>query len=111
MSMNADQRLLALEVASHSLNVNDPRTLVTRGQLVDRFNMLALPGTGQLRLTGREQVERKARYYTYEMLRASAVTGEVDVQYLEMLEMAASRRDRTTDQLVDTIAEVKLRLV
>jgi hypothetical protein len=43
--------------------------------------------------------------------RAAAVSGDIDVQYLEMLEMAAGRRNRDTDHLVDTISEVKLRLV
>jgi hypothetical protein len=110
--MDADQRLLALEVAAHALNDGGTTgELVTRGRLVDRFNMLILPGTRDLLLCGPEHAERKARYYIYEVLREAAVSGKVDPKYLEMLEAAAQRRNRATDSIVQQISSTKLRLI
>jgi hypothetical protein len=109
--MSGDQRLLALEVTAHAFSGGGtPGTLVTRGQLVDSYNFLSLPKTGVVGGEGLGFTERKARYYVYEVLRAAAISGSVDLGYLEMLEAAVSRRSQATDSIIDQMKEIKLRL-
>ena len=89
-----------------------------RGVLLDKFNMLALPGTSVPIITEEQLIYRKANYYNYEILRSIAI-GSSSIEdltattMLTMYEAAAEKRETTTDFLVELIqkAGVTQRLV
>ncbi|KAL3875673.1 hypothetical protein ACJMK2_033602 [Sinanodonta woodiana] len=119
--MSPDQKLLQWEYASiiveNSIDKPLPSSL-NRGVLLDKFNMLALPGTSVPIITEEQLIYIKANYYNYEILQSIAI-GSSSIEdltattMLTMYEVAAEKRETTTDFLVELIqkAGVTQRLV
>ncbi|KAL3889767.1 hypothetical protein ACJMK2_002095 [Sinanodonta woodiana] len=119
--MSPDQKLLQWEYASMIVENYIDKPLPSslhRGALLDKFNMLALPGTSVPIITEEQLINRKANYYNYEILRSiaigsSAMEDLTATTMLTMYEAAAKKRETTIDILVELIqqAGVTQRLV
>jgi hypothetical protein len=76
---------------------------INRTDLLDKYNYLALPGTSEDGKHSDNKVRNKARYYNYEFLRIVAnrkTTSREDKEFVEMIERAASVRNKSVDFLV-----------
>ncbi|KAL3871527.1 hypothetical protein ACJMK2_025861 [Sinanodonta woodiana] len=113
--MTPDQKLLTWEYAAMTLETGAGSRMnpaLERSYLLDKFNMLALPGTAEPAYGG-EMISRKARYYNYEWLRQLAIHGyksTADEEFVEMVEGSMSRRDKSTDDVLRRIHTVPLRI-
>ncbi|KAK3581220.1 hypothetical protein CHS0354_024763 [Potamilus streckersoni] len=109
--MNSDQKLLQWEYASMLLenSIEKPLLLsLNRGVLLDKFNMLALPGTSVPMTTEQDLIYRKASYYNYEILRSTAIGNSfmedsTVERILKLYEASADRRETSTDFLINLI--------
>ena len=76
---------------------------INRTDLLDKYNYLALPGTSEDGKHSDNKVRSKARYYNYEFLRIVAnrkTTSREDKEFVEMIERAASVRNKSVYFLV-----------
>ncbi|KAK3088555.1 hypothetical protein FSP39_020541 [Pinctada imbricata] len=103
--MSPDQKLLQWEFASMRFEqeISDCWSL-ERGELLDKYNFLALPGS---KIPPYDSPMRKARYYTYETLRTSP-----SAELLKQMLLAREARDTSVDDLIRTLNKrgVPLRL-
>ena len=76
----------------------------SRGELLDKFNFLALPGT---KVPPYDTAVRKARYYVYETLRQSS-----DESFKRQIRSAMMVRDTSVDRYIKIVNEngISLRL-
>ena len=110
-----DQKLRAWEFAALTLERGESAEVqipLSRGELLDKYNMLGLPGTD---LPAMETVMRKARYYTCETLRiiTSSTNDTADqMTLLSKIEAASANRDHSTDNIITILEEsdIPLRL-
>ena len=103
--MTPDQKLLNWEFAAMQFEVHGQSgSVITRGELLDKYNFLALPGT---KFPPYESPLRKARYYNYETLRSSPPK-----TLIEQMLLARRARDTSVDDLIRTLNKsgVPLRL-
>lgn len=115
--MNPDQKLLQWEYASMILENSFEKTLplsLNRGVLLDKFNMLALPGTSVPMTTEQHLIYRKASYYNYEIVRSIAIGNSfiedsTVERMLQLYEASADRRETSTDFLIKLIAKAGVR--
>ncbi|KAL3881534.1 hypothetical protein ACJMK2_027966 [Sinanodonta woodiana] len=112
--MSADRKLLSVEYVAMTLEAS--LTLghipnIDRSDLIDRYNLLVLPGTSFV-LTS--QPFRKSRYYNYAVLRVIAVGQDIpdSSRFLDILEEGAKCRDQSLDPILSILekANVGLRL-
>lgn len=91
--MSADRRLMAWEVVAFQIEVRREGALgssVSRSYLLDKYNFLALPGSGKVRREPSERGATMARYHLYQMLRGIAegkATSEAERRQIECLEL------------------------
>ncbi len=117
--MSADQRLLQWEFAAMTLERGSKGNLpeVDRAFLLDKYNMLALPGTKPITKAEEDSspFDKKARLYLYKTVtaisRAKVHSGESS-STIRMLRAARKERNTSTDWIVRKIARagIKLRL-
>ncbi|KAL3874493.1 hypothetical protein ACJMK2_037502 [Sinanodonta woodiana] len=112
--MSADRKLLSVEYVAMTLEASlTPGHIpnIDRSDLIDRYNLLVLPGTSFV-LTS--QPFRKSRYYNYEVLRVIAVGQDIpdSSRFLDILEEGAKCRDQSLDPILSILekANVGLRL-
>ena len=113
--LTGDQRLLAVEYAAMKFDLGTEsgvKMAYNRGDLIERYNMLVLPGTTMPTI---KDAPRKCRYYNYETLRIIAAGKDKVPQssgVLAMWESGMACRNRELDGLVSAIdrAGIKLRL-
>lgn len=105
--MSSDQRKLTWEFAATTLELKTVSfNAINRTDLLDKYNCLALPGTSEDGKHSDNKIRSKVRYYNYEYLRIVAnkkTTSREDKEVVEMLERAASVRNKTVDFLVHQI--------
>ncbi|KAK3606663.1 hypothetical protein CHS0354_021186 [Potamilus streckersoni] len=109
--MNSDQKLLQWKYASMLIenSIEKPLPLsLNRGVLLDKFNMLALPGTSVPMTTEQDLIYRKASYYNYEILRSVAIGNSfmedsTVERILKLYEASADRRETSTNFLINLI--------
>ncbi|KAL3876487.1 hypothetical protein ACJMK2_034330 [Sinanodonta woodiana] len=103
--MTLDQNLLTWDYAAMTLETGAGSRMnpaLERTYLLDKFNMLALPGTAEPACGG-EMFSIKARYYNYEWLRQLAIHGYKSTAYEEFVEMVEgqmSRRDKSINDIL-----------
>ena len=114
--MSSDQRKLTWEFAATTMELKTVSfNAINRTDLLDKYNCLALPGTSEDGKHSDNKIRSKVRYYNYEFLRIVAnkkTTSREDKEVVEMLERAASIRNKSVDFLVHQINRysVSLRL-
>ena len=92
-----DQKLMAWEYAAMHLEFTSSVMKMdhTRGDLLDKYNFLALPGSN---VPAIKTPLRKARYYIYESLRAGPSTA-----LFGQIKAAVAVRDTSVDHLLDIL--------
>ncbi|KAL3889939.1 hypothetical protein ACJMK2_002255 [Sinanodonta woodiana] len=103
--MSADRKLLSVEYVAMTLEASlTPGHIpnIDRSDLIDRYNLLVLPGTSFV-LTS--QPFRKSRYYNYEVLRVIAVGQDIpdSSRFLDILEEGAKCRDQSLDPILSIL--------
>ena len=105
--MSSDQRKLAWEFAATAIELKTVSfNVINRTDLLDQYNYLALPGTSEDDKHSDNNIRSKVRYYNYEFLRIVAnkkTTSREDNEFVEVLERAASVRNKFVDFLVHQI--------
>ena len=107
--MTPDQKLLNWEYAAMSLEqASGMSSVVDRGDLLDKYNFLALPGT---KFPPLDSPLRKARYYVYETIRRST-NSTCTSNFIAQVKAAMSTRDTSVDEFIKTVNDsgVSLRL-
>ena len=102
--MSPDQRLLHWEFTAMTLERASGDETSSRGELLDKFNFLALPDT---KVPPYDTAVRKARYYVYETLRQSS-----DESFKRQIRSAMMVRDTSVDRYIKIVNEngISLRL-
>ncbi|KAK3598849.1 hypothetical protein CHS0354_008591 [Potamilus streckersoni] len=108
--MSADRKLLSVEYAAMTLEASlTPGHIpnIDRGDLIDRYNPLVLPGTSFV-LTNHPF--RKCRYYNYEVLRIIAIGQDIpdSSRFLDILEESVKGRDQSLDTILSIIEKANL---
>ena len=88
-ALTTDSRLLSWEFCAMSLQQRiDPTeaTTIERTDLLDKFKVLALPGTIEKPVKKNEQIKRKTRYYLYEQLKSIVQDNTGDKKWLRIIE-------------------------
>ena len=105
--ISSDQRKLTLEFAETTIELKTVScNAINRTDLLDKYNCLALPGTSEDGKHSDNKVRSKVRYYKYEFSRIvgnKKTTSSGDKEFVEMLERAASVRNKSVDFLVHQI--------
>ena len=107
--MTPDQKLLNWEYAAMSLEqASGMSSVLDRGDLLDKYNFLALPGT---KFPPLDSPLRKARYYVYETMRRST-NSTCTRNFIAQVKAAMSTRDTSVDGFIKTVNDsgVSLRL-
>ena len=83
-------------------------SVLDRGDLLDKYNFLALPGT---KFPPLDSPLRKARYYVYETMRRST-NSTCTRNFIAQVKAAMSTRDTSVDGFIKTVNDsgVSLRL-
>ena len=115
--LSRDVKLLQWEVAAYKLAeaTRDSTTVIpmSRSDLLDRFNFLALPGTAGHHITKATRDAACTRFYMYEKLRqaASAETDQPELDsWLKIIECGTQMREVTEDSILEQIEDIPLRL-
>jgi hypothetical protein len=102
--MSSDQRKLTWEFVATTLELKTVSfNAINRTYLLDKYNCLALPGTSEDGKHSDNKIRNKVRHYNYEFLRIVAnkkTTSREDKEVVEMLDGAASVRNKSVDFLV-----------
>jgi hypothetical protein len=105
--MSSDQRKLTWEFAATTIELKTVSfNGINKTDMLDKYNCLALPGTSEDGKHSDNKIRSKVRYYNYEFLRIVAnkkTTSREDKEVVEMLERAASVRNKSVDFLVHQI--------
>ena len=86
---------------------------MSRSDLLDRFNFLALPGTAGHHITKATRDAACTGFYMYEKLRqaASAETDQPELDsWLKIIECGTQMREVTEDSILRQIEDIPLRL-
>lgn len=115
--LSGDSKLLQWEVSAYKLceATREPAAVVkmSRSELLDRFNFLALPGTACHHVPRAQKEAAKGRFTIYEQLRRIANDAdkqEGDSRWLQILECGAMMRETTEDNILEQIEDIPLRL-
>ena len=101
--MTPDQRLLHWEYASLTLEKTLGRQFFgSRGELLDRYNFLALPGT---KFPPLDSCIRKSRFYIYETLRNSP-----SVEFVNQIKQTMMARDPSLDVFIKAVNDSNIPL-
>ncbi|KAK3609185.1 hypothetical protein CHS0354_013722, partial [Potamilus streckersoni] len=107
--MSADGKLLSVEYAAMTLEASlTPGHIpnIDRGDLIDRYNPLVLPGTSFV-LT--DHPFRKYRYYNNEVLCIIAIGQDIpdSSRFLDILEESVKGRDQSLETILSIIEKAK----
>ncbi|KAJ8300441.1 hypothetical protein KUTeg_021960 [Tegillarca granosa] len=93
-TLSPDRKLLTWEYAAmrleNALNPEEVNITSSRGDLLDKYNMLALPGTA---FPIMNTACRKARFYNYELLRLAANSKNPSKEQINIVEITNRRFD------------------
>lgn len=108
--LTRDQRSMAVEYAAMSVLQSEEATIFKdRLQLVQEFNFLVLPGSGQYKA----DTKAKARIYNHEVVAAIASGRDTSnlKEQMDLLACFSMKTDSTHEHLFKKIAHVPLRLL
>lgn len=108
-----DQKLLASEFAAMSIESKTTGSFPTlsRGNLLDKFNFLVLPGSAKARRSAEEARQHKSRFYTYQELRRIALSPRITMEDSAFVRFyRQSMHVNQTDDLVNAIEALRVPL-
>ncbi|CAG2217762.1 unnamed protein product [Mytilus edulis] len=112
-TLTPDSKLLAWEFAASQLEYHSTGKFpkLDRVDLLDKYNFLALPGTKEQKIKGKENLVRKCRYYNYEILRTTINKDNPDFKIIvNQLFITRDSRDTSTDKIIDLCNHSKIPL-
>ncbi|XP_063435910.1 uncharacterized protein LOC134716828 [Mytilus trossulus] len=112
-TLTPDSKLLAWEFAASQLEYHSSGKFpkLDRVDLLDKYNFLALPGTKEQKIKGKENLVRKCRYYNYEILRTTINKDNPDFKIIvNQLYTTRDLRDTSTDKIIDLCNQSKIPL-
>ncbi|XP_076095651.1 uncharacterized protein LOC143066725 [Mytilus galloprovincialis] len=113
-NMTPEQRYFNWEYASIALELNTGKQLqFSKEELLLKYHFLALPGTKTPQSTEGNTMTVKSRYYLYQAI-ANIIKSKTDdpttLQLLDMIEASSSKRDTSTDIILNKIDAVGVQL-
>ncbi|CAG2206344.1 unnamed protein product [Mytilus edulis] len=113
-NMIPEQRYFNWEYASIALELNTGKQLqFSKEELLLKYHFLALPGTKTPQSTEGNTMTVKSRYYLYQAI-ANIIKSKTDdpttLQLLDMIEASSSKRDTSTDIILNKIDAVGVQL-
>ena len=113
-NMTPEQRYFNWEYASIALELNTGKQLqFSKEELLLKYHFLALPGTKTPQSTEGNTMTVKSRYYLYQAI-ANIIKSKTDdpttLQLLDMIETTSSKRDTSTDIILNTIDAMGVQL-